>query len=470
MTLSITHAKVDSIPDDPGDALAGKVLPSDWNAVHTVSGTLDASSITGLAAVATSGSASDLGSGALPDDRLANTIAAGGPTGSATVAPIITYDAHGRLTTVTTATITPAVVNVTGLGTNVATALGNTAGGAGGFALFNSTPAGANPTASIGFTAVNGSAITFLRSDGAPPIDQTAAFSFSGLSNTTIAANGALSSGAGPGLKGNGTWITGGSATTTKPYVLIEPTGTTSTGWSTNGTGLGVNAASGFSGVLLDIQLAGVPQLRFVQSSASLQFFDGATATVQGSIRGSDSSGAITIFASTTRAMQIDGDAKIGSGGSYSWSPTGDTRTAPDTRINRGGAAATVQLGATTGSGAAVPQTFQVQGSSGNSAAPALFTIAGSDQSGTTTTGGGFKIRGGNGTTAGGTVEIWTSATTTPAVAATFTAAKQTKLAGNLWLDNALVTGLTPAVSAGLLTKSIILYDNTGAAITLYGS
>jgi hypothetical protein len=54
-----------------------------------------------------------------------------------------------------------------------------------------------------------------------------------------------------------GTWFTGGTATTTKPQVLIEPTGTTSTAWSTSGTGLGVNAASGFDGRLLDLQTNG---------------------------------------------------------------------------------------------------------------------------------------------------------------------------------------------------------------------
>ncbi len=75
--------------------------------------------------------------------------------------------------------------------------------------------------------------------------------------NNIFTANGALSSGAGPGATFNGTWITGGTATTTKPYHLIEPTGTTSTGWSTSGTGLGVNAASGFVGSLIDLQTAG---------------------------------------------------------------------------------------------------------------------------------------------------------------------------------------------------------------------
>jgi hypothetical protein len=57
-----------------------------------------------------------------------------------------------------------------------------------------------------------------------------------------------------------GTWFTGGTGTTTKPQVLIEPTGATSTNWSTGGTGLGVNAASGFTGNLLDLQVNGTSQ------------------------------------------------------------------------------------------------------------------------------------------------------------------------------------------------------------------
>lgn len=64
---------------------------------------------------------------------LASVITAGGPIGSATVAPIITYDAKGRLTTVTSATITPAASSITGAGdltkvddTNVTLTLGGT--------------------------------------------------------------------------------------------------------------------------------------------------------------------------------------------------------------------------------------------------------------------------------------------------------------------------------------------------------
>ncbi len=61
-----------------------------------------------------------------------------------------------------------------------------------------------------------------------------------------------------PSMLLSGTGYSGGTATTTKPTLLIEPTGTTSTGWNTSGTKLGVNAESGFTGRYLDIQLAGV--------------------------------------------------------------------------------------------------------------------------------------------------------------------------------------------------------------------
>lgn len=69
--------------------------------------------------------------GSYPNPLFAAIMAGGGPTGSATVVPIITYDAKGRLTAVSSATITPAIGSVTGLGSNVATALGVNIGTAG---------------------------------------------------------------------------------------------------------------------------------------------------------------------------------------------------------------------------------------------------------------------------------------------------------------------------------------------------
>ena len=65
--------------------------------------------------------------------------------------------------------------------------------------------------------------------------------------------NGAAST---PPVLVSGTIFTGGSATTTKPQLLVEPAGTTSTGWSTSGTLFGANAPTGFAGNLLDLQVA----------------------------------------------------------------------------------------------------------------------------------------------------------------------------------------------------------------------
>jgi hypothetical protein len=80
-------------------------------------------------------------------------------------------------------------------------------------------------------------------------------------SRINISTNGSLfdtQSSSGPTLRLTGTWIgAGGTATTTKPQLLVEPTTATSTGWSTLGTGLGINAASGFTGRLIDLQTNG---------------------------------------------------------------------------------------------------------------------------------------------------------------------------------------------------------------------
>lgn len=79
-----------------------------------------------------------------------------------------------------------------------------------------------------------------------------------------IASNGAASL---SGENVSGTWFTGGSGTTTKPQVLIEPTGATSAAWNTNGTGLGINAGSGFTGNMLDLQLNGISALSVASNS-----------------------------------------------------------------------------------------------------------------------------------------------------------------------------------------------------------
>jgi hypothetical protein len=95
-----------------------------------------------------------------------------------------------------------------------------------------------------------------------------------------------------------GTWFTGGTATTTKPQVLIEPTGTTSTAWSTSGTGFGVNAASGFAGNLLDLQVNGTSVLNVTSA-----------ATRVASLRvGGDSGKGIISYTTNTISFNTAGD------------------------------------------------------------------------------------------------------------------------------------------------------------------
>jgi hypothetical protein len=79
---------------------------------------------------------------------LASVITAAGPTGSASVVPVITYDAKGRLTTVTTATITPGAIGApSGSGTSTGTNTGDQTsivGITGSLAQFNTALTGAD--------------------------------------------------------------------------------------------------------------------------------------------------------------------------------------------------------------------------------------------------------------------------------------------------------------------------------------
>lgn len=72
--------------------------------------------------------------------------------------------------------------------------------------------------------------------------------------NNTFSASGAAST---PGMLFTGAPFTGGTGTTTFPYVLIQPTAATaSTTWSTTGTAFGINAHTGI-GNLMELQLDG---------------------------------------------------------------------------------------------------------------------------------------------------------------------------------------------------------------------
>ena len=121
-----------------------------------------------------------------------------------------------------------------------------------------------------------------------------------------------------------GTWFTGGTATTTKPQVVIEPTGTTSTGWSTSGTGLGVNAASGFAGNLLDLQVNGTSQARFTKEG-TLAF--GASTTVVPSTAGVGNwVGTLGLFGNGGALAATVSSTTINLSGNYSFEWNSDVR------------------------------------------------------------------------------------------------------------------------------------------------
>jgi hypothetical protein len=168
--------------------------------------------------------------------------------------------------------------------------------------------------------------------------------------------NGALSATgiAGVPVAATGTWIaTGGTATTTKPQVLIEPTGATSTAWSTSGTGLGVNAASAFAGNLLDLQVNGTRVFGFTAGG----IFSYATASIvnptSNTLEFRNAAGASSFyrFGSTT--------GSIWSNSAYfGWSSTGESTGSPDLTLFRDAADILAQRRTTNAQASRVYGTF----------------------------------------------------------------------------------------------------------------
>jgi len=171
--------------------------------------------------------------------------------------------------------------------------------------------------------------------------------------------NGALSATgiAGVPIAATGTWITGGTATTTKPQVLIEPTGATSTAWSTSGTGFGVNAASGFAGNLLDLQVNGTRQLAVRGSDGSVLF---NSSNFFGIVPSSNTlnffeTDSISRLRLTSAGITIPGTDYL------AWSSnTSATTGSPDTFLRRDGGANTLALRNGGTDASPVPQSFHI--------------------------------------------------------------------------------------------------------------
>ena len=104
-----------------------------------------------------------------------------------------------------------------------------------------------------GIVALVGGSNNQIQYNSSDELAGSANLTFDG-STFDVSTNGAAST---PPSTITGTWFSGGTAETTKPQFLVEPDGTTSDAWDTDGTGIGVNAASGFTGNLLDLQVDG---------------------------------------------------------------------------------------------------------------------------------------------------------------------------------------------------------------------
>ena len=119
-----------------------------------------------------------------------------------------------------------------------------------------------------------------------------------------------------PPVSFTGSWFTGGTSTTTKPQLLIEPTGTTSTAWSTSGTGLGINAPNGFTGKLLDLQVNGSSRASVTSSGGFIgrtAGYNSAAFGINSSNQGLGTNGTnIYLFAASyAKAVGLTGDGAL---------------------------------------------------------------------------------------------------------------------------------------------------------------
>lgn len=207
--MGVTHTFVSGIADDPAAAAAGQVLPSHWNATHTVNVNL-ASEVSGVLPVANGGNGT-----ATPTLSAGSNVAVTGSWPSQTVA----FSGILPVTNGGSGTATPSLV----AGTNI-------------------TVSGTWPNQTID-----------AASGGTP-----------GGSTTQLQYNNAGAFGGASGLTTNGTELTIASGTKTADAPVVNATQTwnnaaiTFTGLKFNATDTASNAAS----LLMDLQVGGTSKLK----------------------------------------------------------------------------------------------------------------------------------------------------------------------------------------------------------------
>ncbi len=169
-----------------------------------------------------------------------------------------------------------------------------------------------------------------------------------------------------------------------------------------------------------------------------------------------NSGGTIVFVNNGTARLGIQGTHIVTTGASaYSWRSDTDVTSAPDTLLYRGGAAATIQMGADVNA-AATAQTFKsARGITGTDKAGAPFHFASGEGTGAATV---SYIDFATPTVLGSSATQQTNT-----VRATIDSAG-VKCAVPLWLSNAAVTGLVAGVLAASTNASIVIYDSAGQA------
>ena len=156
--------------------------------------------------------------------------------------------------------------------------------------------------------------------------------------------NGAAST---PSLLLSGTPFTGGSGTTTKPWVNSETAGATSTGGSTSGTMLGVNAPSGFTGNLADWQVNG-NQLVTLPAADGKMFFNAYDGPHAGTGIYIGSGGQESIHVTANQGVNLSKSHQVG------WVDAFNTAVAPSVAFTWGASEVTKLFNPNTAAGASL--------------------------------------------------------------------------------------------------------------------
>jgi hypothetical protein len=160
------------------------------------------------------------------------------------------------------------------------------------------------------FSGTDGSTIALGGGGIAAYVDKNNIFSaYQTNSYTGAASHGALAFTGAP--------YAAGTATSNKPLVLLEDAAT-STAWNTAGTYLGINAATGFSGNLIDVQLNNVSKFSVTSTGAvTATSFAGALtgASSQNVLKTGDSMSGLLNLSAAGTSLTTTGNVGIGTAG-----------------------------------------------------------------------------------------------------------------------------------------------------------